>query len=42
VPARVVAQPDLELAGSEQKGRDHPVHEHTVNARERPPEPGSR
>jgi len=42
VPAGVVAQPDLELAGSEQDHPDHPVDENTVEARKRPPEPGSR
>jgi hypothetical protein len=42
VPAGVVAQPDLELAGSEQNDRDHPVHEDTTDAKERLREPGSR
>jgi hypothetical protein len=42
VAARVVAQPDLELAGSEQNGRNHAVDEDTIDARKRPPKPGSR
>jgi hypothetical protein len=42
VAAGVVAQPHLELAGSEQTGRDQPVQQDPIEARRHQPDARSR